>query len=109
MSDAKVTFGMLGSLDPVDGREQTFSFSCPRRRGGRCEGLPIRGRTNLPHDPQGKNGGVAQWEWKNPENKTSPTFSPSVNCGTCGWHGYVEAGRCVDVNHVDEPEMRSLT
>lgn len=102
VSDARVTFSRLDSLHSDIGDEQTFSFNCPRRRGGRCEGLIIRSRTNLPHDPQGKNGGIAQWGWD--ENLETPTFHPSVNCGTCGWHGFIEKGRCVNAQKQDEPE-----
>lgn len=102
MSAAGVTFHRLNDLGCVPGEEQTFSFKCPRRAGGRCEGLIIRGKTNLPHDPQGKNGGIAQWGWDG--SRESPTFTPSVNCGHCGWHGYIEGGRCVTTAKQDEPE-----
>lgn len=104
MSDARVTFGKLNDLRAEAGLEQTFSFNCPRRPGGRCEGLILKGRTNLPHDPQGKNGGCAQWGWSNPSDRGAPTFAPSIDCGTCGWHGYIERGRCVSVAKKDEPE-----
>lgn len=102
MSDAHVTFGQLDSLHAPTGQEQTFSFACPRRRQGRCEGLIIRGRTDLKHDPQGQNGGIAQWSWDG--NRDRPTFAPSINCGTCGWHGFVEGGRCVNQAKQDEQE-----
>lgn len=104
MSEARVTFDMLDELVAPTGREQTFSFNCPNRKGGRCEGLIIAGRTNLKRDPQGKNGGIAQWDWKNPRERGGPTFHPSINCGTCGWHGYIESGRCVNTKKQDEPE-----
>ena len=80
MSDAKVTFGRLFEATDHPGQEQTFSFNCPRRKAGRCEGVIIKGRTTLKHDPNGKNG------------------------GTCGWHGYIERGRCVTTKKQDEPE-----
>lgn len=102
MSAAVVIFHRLDSLNSLPGEEQTFSFNCPNRRGGHCEGLIIRCRTNLPHDPQGKNGGVAQWTWN--EDRASPTFAPSINCGTCGWHGFIKNGRCVNTDQQDEPE-----
>ena len=102
MSDSQVTFHVLGGVHADAGQEQTFSFSCPKRHGGRCEGLIIRGRTDLPHDPQSKNSGIAQWNWDG--NVAVPTFAPSVNCGTCGWHGFIENGRCVDTSKKDEPE-----
>lgn len=102
MSDARVKFWTLSYRPAGVGEEQTFSFNCPRRAGGRCEGLVISGRTSLPHDPQGKNGGIAQWAWD--ANRESPTFSPSINCGACKWHGFIEGGRCVSVAKQDEPE-----
>lgn len=101
MSEARVRFDRLGSLGAEPGQEQTFGFACPHGKG-RCEGLIIRGRTDLPHDPQGKNGGIAQWNWDG--NRDAPTFSPSVNCGFCKWHGYIERGRCVNTQYQDEPE-----
>lgn len=103
MSDAKVTFDRLDELEAKLGEEQTFSFACPKhRKGARCEGLIIRGRTNLPHDPQGQNGGIAQWAWDG--NRDAPTFQPSINCGGCKWHGFIEKGRCVDTSKKDETE-----
>ena len=63
MSDAKVRFDTLDELSAEPGKEQTFSFACPKHRGRRCESLVIMGRTDMKHDPQGKNGGVAQWNW----------------------------------------------
>ena len=92
MSDAKVRFDTLDYLEAEPGKEQTFGFNCPKHNR-RCEGLIIAGRTDLKRDPQGKNGGVAQWDWDG--NMVSPTFSPSINCGSC-WHGYIRNGRAVD-------------
>jgi hypothetical protein len=100
MSDAKVTFHTLEWEPAESGKEQEFSFTCPKK-GRRCEGLIIKGRTDLKHDPQGQNGGIAQWEWDG--NRDRPTFSPSVNCGGC-WHGYIRNGRCVDTSGAEEPE-----
>jgi Family of unknown function (DUF6527) len=94
MSDARV------ELD-IEARNGSFGFKCPIKKW-RCEGLIILGMSQLPHDPQGKNGGVAQWKWDG--NKEAPTFSPSINCGGCGWHGFIEKGRCVNQQHQDEPE-----
>ena len=101
MSDAKVTFATLDDLEAVVGKEQTFSFACPKHAGRRCEGLVIKGRTRFLHDPNGKNGGIAQWEWNG--DRSSPTFTPSINCTAC-WHGYVKNGRCVSAANTDEPE-----
>ncbi len=104
MSDAKVRFGRLASLDAVPGQEQTFSFECPLRKGHRCEGLIIAGRTTLKRDPKGQNGGIAQWDWNG--DRYAPTFTPSINDGYCGWHGYIERGRCVNTKKQDEPEPK---
>lgn len=103
MSDAKVSFYSLDSSDVVAGGEQIFGFACPRGRNhkGRCSGLIIAGRTDIKRDPNGKNGGEAQWDWDG--NREAPTFTPSINCGGC-WHGYIRAGRCVDTRGKDEPE-----
>lgn len=101
MSDAKVRFETTNYDAAETGREQVFGFNCPRH-DRRCEGLVIAGKTDLARDPQGKNGGVAQWGWDG--DRESPTFTPSVNCGTC-WHGFIERGRCVDTAHLDEPEI----
>jgi hypothetical protein len=96
MSDAKVDF------EPAaPGQEQRFDFNCPLH-DRRCGALVIAGRTGLKRDPQGKNGGIAQWDWDG--NRAQPTFRPSVNCGGC-WHGYIENGRCVSVHRQDEPEI----
>jgi hypothetical protein len=101
MSDAKVKFEMLGGEDALTGSEQQFSFNCPLH--DRCCGpLIIAWRTNLKRDPQGKNGGVAQWGWDG--NRETPTFSPSVNCKGC-WHGHIRKGRCVSTSNADEPEI----
>jgi hypothetical protein len=99
MSEAKVRFDNLDYTGAEPGKEQTFSFVCPK--GRRCEGLVIAGRTDFKRDGQGKNGGIAQWDWDG--NRDTPTFNPSINCGTC-WHGYIRNGRCVSTNGADEPE-----
>lgn len=100
MSDAQVRFDSLDALDAAPGAEQTFSFQCPRHKR-RCGNLVIAGRTDLKRDPQGQNGGVAQWHWDG--NRERATFKPSVDCKGC-WHGYIRAGRCVDQQGNDEPE-----
>lgn len=102
MSDAKVTFD---SYD-VDGngeagKEQLFEFACPKVNGRRCGYLLIAGKTDILHDPQGRNGGQAQWAWDG--NRETPTFTPSIDCVGC-WHGFIRNGRCVDGNDNDEPE-----
>jgi hypothetical protein len=100
VSDAKVQFETLDYEGASPGAEQRFGFRCPLR-GHRCEGLVIAGRTPLKRDPQGQNGGIAQWDWNG--DRERPTFSPSINCQGC-WHGYIENGRCVSVQKTDEPE-----
>lgn len=101
MADAKVRFHTLESLDADSGQEKTFSFNCPKH-DRRCEGLVIAGKTQLKRDPNGQNGGVAQWDWDH--NRSRPNLVPSINCGSC-WHGYIRAGRTVDCQGNDEPEI----
>jgi hypothetical protein len=76
MSDAKVRFDSLDHLEAEPGKEQTFGFNCPKH-DRRCEGLVIAGKTDLKRDPNGQNGGIAQWDWDG--NRERPTLSPSVN------------------------------
>lgn len=104
MSSAQVAFYTL-DYDPAPaGQEHRFGFACPKHKDRSCEGLIIAGRTSLKRDPQGKNGGIAQWDWDG--NRESPTFVPSINCGGC-WHGFIRNGRCVDTAGHDEPEPQS--
>ncbi len=101
VSAADVTFETI-EREPADaGREVFARFLCPKNAGRRCGGLLIAGKTNIPRDGQNQNGGKAQWDWDG--NREAPTFTPSVNCSGC-WHGYIRAGRCVDVHGQDEPE-----
>lgn len=102
MSDADVRFHRLDGLPADVGEEQTFDFVCPRR-GHRCEGLLIAGRTDIRRDGQNQNDGVAQWDWDGC-NSAAPTFAPSIHCTRCGWHGYISTGRCKALNGSDEPE-----
>jgi hypothetical protein len=101
MADARVRFHQLDTLDAKPGQEQTFSFQCPKHNR-RCEGLVIAGKTDLKRDGQGKNDGVAQWDWDHLRER--PNFVPSINCNGC-WHGYIRAGRTVDCSGKDEPEI----
>lgn len=79
---------------------QRFGFECPKGNGF-CGGLLIAGRDHgIKRDGQNLNGGRAQWDMSG--DPAAPTFSPSINCG-CGWHGYIENGRCVDTTKNDEP------
>lgn len=101
MSAADVKFFAEDGDPARPGHEVEFTFTCPN--GNRCGGLLIKGRTQIPHDPKGQNGGVPQWGWDG--DVVTPTFTPSIDCKGC-WHGYIEKGRCVDVQHVDEPERK---
>lgn len=101
MADAKVTFETT-EYDPAGpGQEQLFNFNCPKH-DRRCGGLVIAGKTTYKRDPQGKNDGVAQWDWDH--NRAAPSFAPSINCGSC-WHGYIRGGRTFDCAGNDEPEI----
>jgi hypothetical protein len=102
VADAQVRFDTM-DYDPAPaGQEQCFGFNCPKH-DRRCEGLVIAGKTDLKRDGQGKNGGVPQWDWDH--NRTAPSFAPSINCGGCGWHGYIRGGRTVDCANKNEPEI----
>lgn len=101
VSDAKVTFARLDSLTAAAGEEQSFAFNCPKH-DRRCEGLIIAGKTDLKRDPQGKNGGTAQWDWDH--IRSAPSFAPSIHCGGC-WHGYIVGGRTRDCQGNEEPEI----
>lgn len=102
MSDAKVKFETLDIDEALPGQEQVFTFKCPLHKR-RCGGGVIAGKTDLKRDPQGKNSGVAQWDWNG--NRETPTFNPSINCSGC-WHGYIIEGRCVKTDKVtEEPEL----
>lgn len=102
MSDAKVRFETLDYDAAAKDQEQLFGFNCPKR-DQRCEGLLIAGKTGLPRDAQGKNGGTPQWDWDH--NRLDPSFAPSINCGACGWHDYIRRGRTVDCQNKDEPDV----
>jgi hypothetical protein len=70
-----------------------FAFRC-RLRGGHCS-VNLRGRG---HDiPQ------RSWSWNGDIEK--PTLSPSINCGDCGWHGFIENGVYLDTNRSPEADQ----
>lgn len=104
MSAAKVTFEALDYEAAAPGAEARFSFQCPLHPR-QCSGLLLNSdatrAAGIKRDPQGANGGRAMWDWDG--NRTAPTLSPSINCGGC-WHGYIQKGRCVSVQGIDEPE-----
>lgn len=102
MADARVRFDTMDYDSAPAGAEQNFGFNCPKF-DRRCEGLVIAGRTELKRDGQGQNGGIPQWDWDG--NRERPTFSPSINCGSC-WHGYIKNGRTVGCDDQDEPDIR---
>jgi len=112
MSNANVQFHLIETGDDDSfrqwgkdrseceiGKEQTFSFSCPKYKR-RCGDLIIAGRTASKRGPK-ESGGTAQWDWDG--NRVAPTFTPSVNCIGC-WHGFIRSGRCVNTGGADEPE-----
>lgn len=102
MSNAQVTFCRLGeSGEAGPGTEQVVWFKCPKRKNLDCGPLVLAGKTNLKRDPNGQNGGIAQWDWNG--DRAAPTLTPSVNCHGC-WHGYIEGGRCVSTSKQEEPE-----
>lgn len=101
MSDAKVQFLTIEG-EPCEPRSaQRFTFQCVRRKDETCARLLIANSGHgVKRDPNNQNGGRAQWDWDG--NEMTPTFAPSVNCASaCGWHGYVRAGRCVEVDGRD--------
>lgn len=111
MSAANVRFYTLDHKPCPEGQKpERFGFRCvkfnrnrhPRLEEVECGKLLIAGATSIKRDGQGANGGSPQWDWDG--DRDSPTFKPSINCeGHCGWHGFIEKGRCVDVNKKDEP------
>lgn len=117
MTAANVRFLTIeGEPCPAPVKPARFSFDCVGYNRGKDPRLPktpcgmlliAEGPHSASHgikrDPQGLNGGRPQWGWDG--DRTAPTFTPSVNCeGHCGWHGYVERGRCVNTAKQDEPE-----
>lgn len=97
MSAADVTYYNRGEICGPD-QATHFGFTCPKT-GKECHGWLIAGRTSTPRDGQNQNGGRAQWDLIGPD-----TFSPSLNdIGGCGWHGFIEKGRCLDTSKRDEP------
>ena len=106
MSTADVKFYTRSHDAANTGREVYFSFRCPKHAGSYCRALLIAGTTAIKRNGQNQDGGVAQWDWLNradQDGRANPTFSPSINCKGC-WHGYIENGRCVSTNKIDEPE-----
>jgi DNA-directed RNA polymerase subunit RPC12/RpoP len=57
-------------------------LACPRGKGTcgvECEPTPGDGP-----------------RWKNHGSDDQPTLTPSIDCRSCGWHGYVQKGRLKD-------------
>jgi hypothetical protein len=102
VSDAKATFYTSDHDPAAAGAEQRVEFNCPLF-DRRCGPLIIAGRTSLRRDPQGQNGGTAQWDWNG--DREAPTLQPSVNCKGC-WHGFIRGGQCVSVTGIPEPEIK---
>jgi hypothetical protein len=76
-------------------------FACPRGKGTcgvECRPTPGDGP-----------------RWDNHGTDEAPTLTPSINCGSCGWHGYVQKGHTIDApdglviqaicQKCDEPEI----
>lgn len=66
-------------------KRNKLHFPCPRIKDRECFVLlkpwPIIG--------------AATWTWN--ENAEKPTLTPSINCGTCGWHGFIVDGKLTNV------------
>lgn len=93
MSAAEVKFWIGLNPSTVEKAVQ-FGFRCPKK-GTRCDGLLIAGRTEL------RRPAAPMWDMVD-ATPGRETFKPSINCRGC-WHGFIENGRCVDVKHRDEP------
>lgn len=60
-----------------------LSYQCPRT-GQHCGSIRVHLTNKTPR----------VWIWDG--NFEKPTITPSINCGNCGWHGYLQAGSFVD-------------
>jgi hypothetical protein len=65
----------------ADGGPKWMIFECPWT-GQDCR-IALRPNQTL------ANG--ASWSWDG--NREAPTINPSINCGGCGWHGFVRGGK----------------
>ena len=78
---------------PPDEAPERFGFECPRQPGEMCSGLLIRTDELAAKlaiaGPSGWRS-PASWEWDG--DRERPTFNPSINCGICGWHGFITNG-----------------
>ena len=102
MSAANVQFLDRDKRKAAPGAEVSFSFACPKFPH-QCGRLLVAGRSpGIDRNGQNREGGVAMWDWDG--NREAPTFSPSIDCKGC-WHGFIEAGRCVDMAKRDEPTI----
>jgi hypothetical protein len=63
-------------------RGKWLLFRCPRT-GRECQ---------IALSPQ-RNANGASWRWDG--SADAPTVEPSVNCGGCGWHGWIRSGEFV--------------
>lgn len=55
-----------------------LNFNCPNSGKSCC--IPIKPEV---HPDTG-----ASWQY----DKTTQTVTPSINCGGCGWHGFIRNG-----------------
>lgn len=71
-------------VENFDELRDRLYFECPKREAHMCMVLlkpwPIIG--------------CHTWDWDH--NEAAPTLSPSVNCGDCGWHGFIKEGKCAN-------------
>ena len=86
MAAANVRLRFAAAGDAVE----SFSFDCPLRPGRACADLRVRG------------SGVGGPSWAFDGNIQEPSFEPSINCGHCGWHGYIVADRTVGTDRKTE-------
>ena len=69
-----------------------LSFICPK---GRHCGVAVATDPKREPRPFGLPQGKV-WEWDG--NSDKPTVKPSINCGGCGWHGFITAGVLIDAS-----------
>lgn len=48
---------------------------------------------------------IPQRNWELTGSIDRPNISPSINCGECGWHGYIKEGVFLNTNNQPEAEQ----
>lgn len=92
---ANVTFLTLDYKPcPPDEKPARFAFQCPRT-GKTCSDFLINGAELAPgiKIQRGKTK-ASVWDFNG--DKENPTFSPSILCYGCEFHGYIKNGEIVD-------------